>query len=206
MARLVLGTSNAAKVPMLRAFAEGLEFEVVVGANEDTQPSGEEQAATHLAIAVRKAIDWSVLHPDAVILVSDGGIAIPSLGNAWESRLTRRHTGGAQASDEARARRLLGMMKGLEDSERIAFRVEAVAVMHQGALAGAWEAAGAPCRISHTIAPSPAQGPKRWLDFVLVTEAGRRWWEMTEDEMRSAGEPWQQLTAPVSALLRRIMG
>lgn len=205
MGQLLLATTNPAKAAFLRRLAEGLGFDLVAGPDVATRPDEDEPDASHEAIAVHKAVAWSRLHTMPV-LASDGGIAIPALGDAWESQLTRRNTGEGDVPDETRARRLLGMMKGIEGERRAAHRVEAVAVARDGALVGAWEAQGFHCRVALDIAPPPGGSNGAWVESVLIAAAGRRWWELSAAEMEAAGEPWKQLTAPVRGLLERLAG
>lgn len=205
MGQLLLATTNPAKAVFLRRLADGLGFDLLAGPDVAPRPEGDEPEASHEAIAVHKAVAWSRLHAMPV-LTSDGGIAIPALGDAWESRLTRRNTGESDVPDETRVRRLLGMMKGIEGERRAAHRVEAVAVARDGVLVGAWEAEGFHCRIALDSVPPPGGSNGAWMESVLVVEDGQRWWELSDAEMEAAGEPWQQLTAPVRNLLERLAG
>ncbi len=200
---LLLATTNPAKVPMLRRLVDGLGFDLIAGPGVDGPPTIEEEDATHLAIAVRKAVGWSRLHPMPVV-ASDGGIAIPALGNAWESRMTRRHTGDGEVPDATRARRLLGMLKGLEGPRRAAHRVEAAAVARGGELLGAWEAAGFHGAIASEAASPPGGTNGAWVESVLVAADGRRYWELSQADLESFDEPWIVLAAPVRGLLGRL--
>ena len=200
---LLLATTNPAKVSMLRRLVDGLGFEVIAGPDAGAPPTIDEDDATHLAIAVHKAVAWSRLHPMPVV-ASDGGIAIPALGNAWESRMTRRHTGEGDVPDETRARRLLGMMKGLEGERRAAHRVEAAAVAQDGALLGAWEAAGFHGSVALEAASPPGGTKGAWVESVLVAQDGRRYWELSPADLESFDEPWAVLALPVRGLLKRL--
>jgi len=200
---LLLATTNPAKVPMLRRLVGGLGFQLIAGPDTSVPPTINEDDTTHLAIAVHKAVAWSRLHSMPVV-ASDGGVAIPALGNAWESRMTRRHTGEGDVPDETRARRLLGMMKGLEGEGRAVHRVEAAAIAQNGALLGAWEAAG----FHGFVALGPAShlgGTKgAWVESVLVAQDGRRYWELSPADFESFDEPWAVLALPVRGLLKRL--
>ena len=202
MPQLLLATSNPAKARLLRDLCAGTCHDLVDGSTLPP-PDVAESEASHLAIAVAKAVAWS--HRDErVAVASDGGIAIPALGDAWESRLTRRATGEGHVPDETRCRRLLAIMKNLEGEERVAHRVEAVAVAHSGELLGAWEAKGFECAIAHDYQPPPGGTGGAWVESLLLTPCGACYWSLSRAELAARSEPWQQLRPHVRPFLQTL--
>ena len=111
--RLIAGTTNAAKAERLRALCAGLDVDWVGAASTAEAPDVEETGDSHIANAVRKAVAWSRAYAVAA-LASDGGLAIPALGEGWQSLLTSRATGG-NVSDEEHAARLLRRMEASKE-------------------------------------------------------------------------------------------
>ena len=204
--RLLLATANPAKAALLRRLCEGIGFALADG-SEAEPPSVAETANSHMAIAVQKAAAWSRAC-QCLAVASDGGISIPALEAAapaaWESRLTRRATGAEGASDLQRAQRLLRLAQDLRGGQRAASRVEAVAVARGGALLGAWETAGFQGALAQDVQAPPGGTGGAWVESVLLAPDGRRYWQLTPNDLAVYGEPWQALAAPVRALLRRL--
>ncbi len=204
--RLLLATANPAKAALLRRLCDGTGF-ALADASATAPPAVAETANSHLAIAVQKAAAWSRAC-GCLAVASDGGVAIPALEavapNAWESRLTKRATGGEHASDLQRAQRLLRLTRDLRGEQRAASRVEAVAVAQGGALLGAWEAAGFQGTLAEDAQPPPGGTNGAWVESVLLAPDGRRYWRLASADLAAYGEPWQALAAPVRALLCRL--
>ena len=200
---LLLATTNPAKAERLRTLTAGIALTLLDASSIAPQPEVEENASSHLGNAIRKAVVWSRAHP-AVALASDGGLAIPALGDDWSSLVTRRGTGG-DVSDEEHATRLLRRMRDLEGDERAAHRVEAVALARDGALLGAWEASGLRGRIADAYVPPPGGTDGFWIPGLWVSDAsGKRKWELSEADLAAEGDPWLALTPLVRDLLERL--
>ena len=158
--RLIAGTTNAAKAERLRALCAGLDVDWIRAPSTAEAPDVDETGDSHIANAVRKAVAWSRAYAVAA-LASDGGLAIPALGQGWQSLLTSRATGG-NVSDEEHAARLLRRMQGLQGTRREAYWTEAVAVARNGgahpSVGGDW-----PARADRRGLPAPADGARRLL-------------------------------------------
>ncbi len=199
---LLLATRNRAKAERLRRLCDGLGFDLVDGATLQAGPDVEEDAASHLGNAERKAVVWSRLYPQPAI-ASDGGLAIPALGDGWTSLVTRRESGG-DVSDEEHAARLLRRMRDLQGNDRCAYWTEAVAVARSGMLIGAWEASGLRGEIA-TDYVAPAGGTNGfWVSGLWVTPDGRRYWELGQGDLAAAEDPWETITPKVRDLLARL--
>ena len=183
---IVLATTNPAKAEHLRLLCEGLDVVLVDGPGLGGMPEVDEEGTSHLGNAVHKAVAWSRLNTH-LALASDGGLAIPALGDDWSSLVTRRGTGG-DVSDEEHAARLLRRMRDLRGDQRAAHRVEAVAIARDGTLLGAWEASF-------------------WIGGLWVSDvSGKRDWELTDADLVAEDEPWLALTPRVRDLLGRLGG
>ena len=203
MLTLLLATTNPAKAKRLRTLTAGVALTLVETSSIVSQPEVEEDASSHLGNAIRKAVVWSRAHP-AVALASDGGLAIPALGDDWSSLITRRGTGG-DVSDETHAIRLLRRMRELDGDRRAAHRVEAVALARDGALLGAWEASGLRGHIADAYVPPPGGTNGFWIGGLWVSAAsGRRHWELSEADLAAEDDPWLTLTPLVRDLLGRL--
>ncbi len=197
---LLLATTNPAKAERLRTLTAGIALTLLDASSIAPQPEVEEDAASHLGNAIRKAVVWSRAHP-AVALASDGGLAIPALGDDWSSLVTRRGTGG-DVSDEEHATRLLRRMRDLDGDGRAAHWTEAVALARGGVLLGAWEASGLHGRIADAYLP-PADGVGGfWVSGLWVSSvSGKRHGELSDDDLAAEHDPWLTLTSPVRDLL-----
>ncbi len=200
---VLLATTNPAKAARLRTLTAGIALTLLDASSIAPQPEVEEDASSHLGNASRKAGVWSRAHP-SVALASDGGLAIPALGDDWSSLVTRRGTGG-DVSDEEHATRLLRRMRDLDGDRRAAHRVEAIALARDGALLGAWEASGYHGSIAADYVPPPGGTNGFWIGGLWVSgRSGKRDWELTEAEEAAEDEPWLTLTLPVRDLLLRL--
>ena len=126
--RLLIATTNPAKADRLRRAVAGWPFEALLPSGlpgSGPPPPPAESGASHLEIAVNKARAWSE-RTGILSIASDGGLAVPALGNAWDSLTTRRSAGG-DADDAQRLRRLIDLMEPHEGESRRASWTEAVA-------------------------------------------------------------------------------
>ena len=202
---VVLATTNPAKAERLRLLCEGLDVVLVDGPGLEGMPEVDEEGASHLGNAVHKAVAWSRLNAH-VALASDGGLAIPALGDDWSSLVTRRGTGG-DVSDEEHAARLLRRMRDLHDGQRAAHWTEAAALAREGELLGAWEASGLHGHIADEFVPPPGGTRGFWVSGLWVSAAsGNRHWELSEADLAAEDDPWLSLTPRVRDLLGRLSG
>ena len=202
---VLLATTNPAKAERLRALAAGVALTLVEPSSIATPPAVEEDAASHLGNAIHKAVAWSRAHR-AVALASDGGLAIPALGDDWSSLVTRRGTGG-DVSDEEHAVRLLRRMRDLDGERRAAHWTEAVALAREGALLGAWEASGLRGHIADAYVPPPNGAGGFWVRGLWVSGASsKRHWELSEADLAAEDDPWLTLAPLVRDLLGRLAG
>lgn len=190
---LLIATSNPAKAERLRRFFAHLPVELITPANLTSVPTDVlEEGSSHLAVACGKAVAWSRASP-AVTVATDGGVDIPVLGPDWQSLTTRRAT-GQEATDEQRAARLRRLLLPHPPEQREAWWTEAAAVAREGRLLGGWEARGLRGLLTDAYLPAPPAFQGFWVyGMWLFPQFGKRYWEMTEDELRAADEPWFKL-------------
>ena len=200
---LLLATTNRAKAERLRRFCAGLDVDLIDGTA--TEPSIQEDGASHLANAVRKAVGWSRQRGQAA-LASDGGMAIPALGQDWTSLVTRRATGG-DVSDEEHAVRLLRRMRDLAGEAREAYWTEAVAIARDGVVVGAWETSGLRGRVAEEFLPPAGGTGGFWMSGLWTSRiSGRRHWQLSKDELAAEKDPWDILAPLVRDMLGRLGG
>ena len=200
--RVLLATTNLAKSEHLASICEGLSLELINGAEIANISGVDELGASHIGIAVQKAIVWSQRYP-LVALASDGGLVIPALGNNWDSTLTHRFEGRA-VTDEERASRLLSRMRDLPRVERMAYWAESIAIARNGILICAWETEGLCGVIGEDYRPDPETPAGFWADALWETTDGRRRWELLDEEQSPGADPWSQLRGPVRELLAKL--
>lgn len=200
--RVLLATTNLAKSERLASICEGLSLEVINGAEIANVSGVDELGASHMGIAVQKAIVWSQRYP-LVALASDGGLVIPALGNNWDSTLTRR-LGEDAITDEERARRLVSRMRDLPRVDRMAYWAESIAIARNGILICAWETEGLCGVIGEDYRPDPETPAGFWADALWETTDGRKRWELLDEEQSPGADPWLQLRGPVRELLAKL--
>lgn len=196
---ILLATTNPAKRERLRALFEGWESSFRGLEYLPNVPSPEETGADHLENALLKARYWSE-RVQGRALASDGGMAIPALGQAWDSLKTRRAAGPVE-SDEERVAHLLGLLAPLEGEERAALWVEAVVLADRGQPVGRWQVEGPQGYLLRT--PRPARISGFWVASLWhFPEVGKAYTELSAQELERIGDPWSRLRELVQADLR----
>ena len=187
---ILLGTGNGDKQRAFRSLLDGLPLTPVTPAELGITTSPDEDGDTHEAIARKKAVQWSGAG-SMLAIASDGGLVIPALGPAWESRHTHRFAGPA-VNDSQRVDRLLELMKPFTGADRGASWAEAVAIAHKGRPLASWQLIGAAGEIAEARQPSPV--PEFWA-FTLWTfpQYGKTYIELTPGERESLNDHWTRL-------------
>ena len=192
--KILLATGNADKQRMLRWLLDGLPVSPVTPAELGVHADPDESAATHEAIARRKALEWAEAAGIPAI-ASDGGLLAPALGAHWESRHTRRFAGPA-ANDAERQRRLLELLKPYSGADRQAAFVEGLAIAAAGQVLASWQVTGPTGQIVNDLsdAGNPTDGSGFWV-FPLwhFPQYGRTYDRLTAAERASLGDHWNTL-------------
>ena len=189
-APILLATGNGDKQKAFRSLLDGLPFRPVTPAELGIDVSPNEDGDTHEAIAEKKAVVWSNAG-SMLAIASDGGLVIPALGPAWESRHTRRFAGPA-VDDSQRVDRLLELMEPLDGADRNASWAEGLAIAYKGRLLASWELLGAAGEIAQARKPGPV--PEFWA-FTVWTfpQFGKTYNELTPEELESLNDHWTRL-------------
>lgn len=197
--RILLGSTNPAKIDRLRSCLEGWEFDFLTVDNLPPHEPPEETGETHLEIAEEKAVAWARIS-GGLAIASDGGVDIPALGLNWDSLLTRR-AAGEGATDEDRIQHLLALMEHLEsDADREATWREALAIASPSGVVQRWEVEGPTGVIRHE--PSERRIEGFWLASLwFFPEMGKTYTELTEDKLAQVGDPWLRLKSQVQMWL-----
>ncbi len=187
---ILLATGNRDKQRAFRSILEGLPLTPITPNESGISASPEEDGDTHEAIAREKAVQWSEAG-SMLAIASDGGLVIPALGPAWESRHTRRFA-GPDADDSQRVDRLLELMEPFNGADRSASWAEAVAIAHKGRLLASWELLGANGEIAQTRPAGPV--PEFWAFTIWnFPQHERTYHELTPEELESLNDHWTRL-------------
>ena len=200
---VLLATTNRAKADYLAWLLEGMPLRRVTLEDAgllDMKPPSENHA-TLQSIAAGKAVAWSRAF-GGLALASDGGIAIPALGDAWEERLTARFA-GRNATDEQRVAALLALLRPYRNEERQATFHESVALAQDGALLQSWSAESPPGLLAESYRPDQLV-PGFWL-LTLWCDAttGERVGAVAPGDPASPDGAWARLKPRVQTYLQR---
>ena len=197
---ILLGTSNPSKQETLVWLLEGLPLTPTSPSQLGLSDLLEEHGDTHQEIATAKALAWS-RSSSMLTIASDGGLVLPALGNAWESRYTHRFA-GPSATNTQRVERLLELMEPFHGEQRQATWVEAVAVADRGEILASWELKGA----TGVIADNPAAMPgiEGFWAFSLwrFPALGKTYDQLTQEEREELDDHWAQLRTKVQEFFR----
>jgi inosine/xanthosine triphosphate pyrophosphatase family protein len=198
---ILLATGNGDKQNAFRLLLDGLPFRPVTPNELGVSASPDEDGDTHEAIARKKSEEWSKAG-SMLAIASDGGLVVPALGPAWQSRHTRRFAGPA-VDDSQRVDRFLELMEPYAGTDRAASWAEALAIAYKGRLLASWELIGATGEISETRQPGPA--PEFWAFTVWnFPKHGKTYNELTPEELESLNDHWTRLGYLVRRFFRSI--
>ncbi len=197
--RILLGSTNPAKIDRLRDCLDGRSFDFVTVNELPPHEPPEETGSTHLEIAEAKAVAWAQIS-GGLAIASDGGIDIPALGPNWDSLLTRR-AAGEDATDEDRVRHLLALMKHLKSyADREATWNEALAIASPSGTVQTWVVTGPTGIVQNE--PSDKRIEGFWLASLwFFPEMGKTYTELSADELADIGDPWLNLKSQIQTWL-----
>ena len=192
---LLLATTNPAKLERLRWVFDGLwpVASLPVGAG----PGPEETGDTFRANAELKAVYWS-RWSGGLAAASDGGLAIPALGEAWQPLRTAR-AAGSGADDLTRARHLLELARPLRGEQRAAYWTEGLALARSGQLLESWESAGTRAYLVESFEPAQLK-PGFWAASLCYSPAvAKTLAELADEQLPEADPTWSGLRDRVRA-------
>ncbi|MBI3963419.1 MAG: hypothetical protein HY341_00300 [Candidatus Kerfeldbacteria bacterium] len=200
MTRLFLATTNPAKQQTLQWATEGFGFAYHAAGDRAGTREVEERGAMFIENAVQKAVSWSEEVPDLVV-ATDGGMAIPALGERWNPLETHRFA-GPDASDEDRVRAVLDLLRPYRGKERYVYWTEAVAFAKAGKKLAAWEVRGDEGHLAESYKPEHVI-PGFWTAAIWLSDGfDRVYAELTEEERHLVPSAWQRLKPLVQGFLR----
>ena len=199
--KILLGTGNLAKQETLRWLLDGLSLRCFTPTDLGLTTVPDETGSTHLEIACQKALEWSTT-ASMLVIASDGGLTVPSLGDCWESRFTHRFA-GQDASDEDRVKQLLELMKSFTGEERKASWIESIAIADHTEVLTSWEITGADGLISND--PVEDTGiPGFWVFSIwFIPQFGKYYNQLTTFEKETINDHWGQLKRNVQAFFQK---
>ena len=199
--KILLGTGNLAKQETLRWLLDGLSLRCFTPSDLGLTTVPDETGSTHLEIACQKALQWSAT-TSMLVIASDGGLTVPSLGDCWESRFTHRFA-GQDASDEDRVKQLLELMKSFTGEDRKASWIESIAIADHTEVLTSWEITGADGLISN----DPVEDtdiPGFWVFSIwFIPQFGKYYNQLTTFEKETINDHWGQLKRNVQAFFQK---
>lgn len=121
--RIWLASSNPGKLRELEQAAQGHALEVALLPDFDRLPKCEEDAATFLGNALRKAFHYGRFSED-LLVAEDSGLVVNALGGEPGVRSARyagpARAGGPDTTDEANNRKLLAALAAVPEEKRMA--------------------------------------------------------------------------------------
>ena len=187
---ILLATGNSDKQEAFRTLLGGLPFKPTTPSELGISASTKEDGPTHEAIAVEKAIAWSEAGA-ALAIASDGGLVVPSLGAAWQSRHTRRFA-GTDVDDSQRVDALLELMEPFNGADRNASWAEAIAIAYKGRLLVSWELLGATGEIARAKPTGPI--PEFWAFTIWnFPQLSKTYNQLSPEELLSLNDHWTRL-------------
>ena len=199
--KILLGTGNLAKQETLRWLLDGLYLRCFTPSDLGLTTVPDETGSTHLEIACQKALQWSAT-TSMLVIASDGGLTVPSLGDCWESRFTHRFA-GQDASDEDRVIQLLELMKSFTGEDRKASWIESIAIADHTEVLTSWEITGADGLISND--PVEDTGiPGFWVFSIwFIPQFGKYYNQLTTSQKETINDHWGQLKRNVQAFFQK---
>lgn len=194
---VIAGTRNPAKVAMLRALLDGIA--IVTPPPGTSSPDFREAEGEIADVARGKAMAWSRWLRDLgcgdPVIVTDGGLIVPGLGDAWRPARTRRFAGPGAAPVEI-ARALLALTASLRgEDRRIGWR-EAAVIVGSDAIPRVFEADGPPGVLATTLREADLEGDDGfWVPAVWrCPEFGlKRLCNLTPEETAAREDHWDRL-------------
>ncbi|PKB68481.1 MAG: hypothetical protein BZY81_01775 [SAR202 cluster bacterium Io17-Chloro-G4] len=192
---ILLGTGNPSKQAALRWLLDGLPLNLTTPSQLGLADAPDERGDTHYEIAKAKALDWS-RSGSMLTIATDGGLVLPALGDAWESRYTHRFA-GPKATNLQRLERLLQLMKPFHGEQRRATWVEAMAIADRGELLASWELNGATGVIADKAATVPESEGFWAFSVWYFPDLGKTYDQLSQELREEIDDHWAQLRAKV---------
>ncbi len=193
--RILIATANPAKQRRLRWLLRGCGLAATLPHPALPWPDVPEDETSHAANARAKAIAWSRA-AGGLAIASDGGLAIPALGDRWDALRTRRFA-GAQATDAARTQALLRLMTGMHGKERAAWWSESVCLADQGRVLRTWSANSPRGTIAAAYDPAKAIAGFWAFSLWTVPPYQRPYAELSPRQQARVDDHWSRLRAQV---------
>ncbi|MDO8532345.1 MAG: non-canonical purine NTP pyrophosphatase [Dehalococcoidia bacterium] len=189
---VLLATTNPAKAAKLAWALAGLGLSLRTLRDIPPALEPEETGVTFEENARIKAACWS-RRADCLAMASDGGAAIPVLGERWNALQTRRNA-GEHATDEERIQRLLDMMQPCHGQERRIYWTEALAVAERGRALASWRADGDEGYLAERYDPARRRIPGFWVaSLFYYPRFGKCYAELSPVELAQVDTSWRTL-------------
>lgn len=199
---LVIATTNPAKAERLRWVFAGLGWEP--RPLEDRAQPPDEDGATFRDNAELKARFWSA-RLGGLAAASDGGMAVPALGERWNALRTAR-AAGPNATDLDRARHLLGLADRLSGEQRAVSWSEGLALALDGELLASWQAEGTRALLVERLDGVDLK-PGFWAaSLCYLPSLGKTLAELSDEQLAEVDHTWSRLRDQVRAFATATSG
>lgn len=183
--KIVLATSNKDK---LRDFSDLLkDLNIKLRLPEEIVDIDESKDSL-LENAKLKALVYSKIYPDKLVLATDGGVLIPFLKN-WNHVLTKRLSGRdmkEKLTGRDRCKVLLDMMKDAKGEDRRVFWKEAYSIAKNGSVLYEFESKSPPGYLLEEI-PKDFEESGYWIGYLWYKpKFGKHYMALSKEEKLKA--------------------
>ncbi|HSW66932.1 MAG TPA: non-canonical purine NTP pyrophosphatase [Bacillota bacterium] len=195
---VLIGTSNPHKLSMLQRILRRahLPWTTLADVFGKQVPDVQETGSTFIENAQIKARELSKQYHGYVV-ATDGGMAIPGLGDAWNGLYTRRFAGEG-ATDDDRVYKILDLAKDLPDDRRKMQWQEAYAIARDGKIVDSATCDGPWGTLTREYDPHKYK-PGIWLcSLWYVDSFGKHFFDLTPEEREQHATSWNEIEACVS--------
>ena len=193
--KILIGSNNSSKQSEISSIFNESALEPITPQDLSINYDPPEVSGTHKEIAEQKALQWSKI-TEYLVISTDGGLIIPSLGKNWDSTYTKRKA-GEHVSDQDRAEHLLQTLKAFKGVDRAASWVESVAIAQSNTLLMSEQVEGPQGEISE-ILPVEEISPF-WVNHIwYFPDKEKTYHHMSKAEKTELFDHWITITRLVS--------
>ncbi len=185
--QIFFATKNRSKWDYFKKWCErisDLETITPYDIDEHLWPEIEENGKTLEDNAILKALGWSNIVPNVIVLANDCGVDVPGLGKNWKQEWTKRSTGDEKTSDIDRIKAFIEITKSLVGENRVIQWTDSIALAKNGKILGSTSALYPVGYIINSLPENPVIIPGAPLATIeYKPQFNKVYSELTEDEI-----------------------